>query len=160
MRKIVEREWKAYLQEEKQKQLELTGQPDDNEMNSQVARMGRQVTELLRRTGSVGELEKRTNQLLKDLDINWVIKTIRAKADNVKVTARFRQEDQQIEGIAQSIQLLRKEIDSLFCFIRKQGVSSQSKDNDDHCISSFINTKRIYPINQLSQAFHETVTTL
>lgn len=89
----MEREWKSYLQEEKQKALELTGQPDNNEMNSQVARMGRQVNELLRRTSSVGELEKRTNQLLKDLDINWVIKSIRAKADNLKVTARFRQED-------------------------------------------------------------------
>jgi hypothetical protein len=62
--------------------------------------MTRQVNELLRRTGGVSELEKKTNQLLKDLDINWVVKTIRTKADVNKTMARFRQEDTKIDSIA------------------------------------------------------------
>lgn len=120
--------------------------------------MQRQIQELLRRTESISELEKRTNQLLKDLDVSWLIKTIKSKSDTNDTDVRFRQEEVKIQMIADSIHLLRKEIDSLFSFIKKQGLQQQQAQNPPSQLlsfnpatsnpnNSFIQTKRLYPQN-------------
>ena len=73
----------------------------------------------MRRTESINELEKRINNLFRDLDVGWIIKNIKNKVDMDDSERKFKQSDIKIERIGDSIGLLRKELDQLFGFIKK-----------------------------------------
>ena len=106
---------------------------------------------LLKRTDGVGELEKRLSRILKELDINNLIRQVRSKADTDEIKKEFYVVDTKINGINDQIGYLRRDYENLFGLCRKLVMSSTSNtQQDNNNLNTMLSTKKIFPLNCLS----------
>ena len=106
-----------------------------------VKKIQRSFQELQLRVEQIdGSVERRIQKLKKDLDINIFIRQIKSKADEEKVHKGFDNVDSKLAALADTLQLLKKEIDQSTVFLQKISVQS-FKYNENACLS----TKAIQP---------------
>ena len=101
-----------------------------------VERIQKSFQELQLRVEQIdGSVERRMQKLKKDLDINIFIKQIKSKADEEKVHKGFDNVDSKLSALADTLQLLKKELDQSSILLQKISVQS-IKYNDNASLST------------------------
>lgn len=129
------------------------GSPDEEK----IKKLGKQIQEIQQKMEKMEELfDKKTAKLKKDLDFNVVLKQLKLKAEEENVQKGFENVDSKIASIAETLQLLKKEIDQSSLVLQKISMQTTYKyqhSNDNASLS----TKSIFPQNCLSCGHTATV---
>lgn len=117
-----------------------------NSDEAQFKKLNKAIIDLQQQFEQAEEtVDKKVNKMKKELDINVLLKHIKQKADEENVQKGFENVDSKINTIAETLQLLKKEIDQSSTTLQKISVQTY-KFNDNASLA----TKPILPQNCLS----------
>lgn len=113
-------------------------------------KLTRGVQEVQDRLNMVDDIiDKRIQRLKRDLDLNVFIKQLKSKADEEKVQKGFENVDSKFNAIAETLQLLKKELDQSSNALQRISSHKQTVkfNNDSTCL---LTTKTVTPSACLS----------
>lgn len=113
-------------------------------------KLRKELSDMNKRTEAFIDLEKRVSRLLKDLDINNLIKQVKGKAnqdDVIKDNMIFEHKFAQIQD---QLGFLKKDLDHLGINIKKNVTNNIQFNTNLDSFNTILSTKKIIPIQCLS----------
>ena len=113
-------------------------------------KLRKDVSDMVKRTEGFIDLEKRVSRLLKDLDVNNLIKQVKSKANQDDVMKDNMIFEHKLSQLQEQLGFLKKDIDHLSVNIKKNITNNIQFNTNLDSFNTILSTKKIVPIQCLS----------
>lgn len=110
----------------------------------------RELSEIIKRTEGIVDLEKRVSRVLKDLDINNLIKQVKNKANQDDVSKDHVIFENKINQLSEQIKYLKKDLEQITVNMKKNVTNNIQFNTNLDSFNTILSTKKIVPIQCLS----------
>lgn len=113
-------------------------------------RMRKELSEIIKRTEGIVDLEKRVSRVLKDLDINNLIKQVKSKANQDDVSKDHVILENKMNQLTEQIKYLKKDLEQITANMKKNVTNNIQFNTNLDSFNTILSTKKIVPIQCLS----------
>ncbi|CAD8134509.1 unnamed protein product [Paramecium octaurelia] len=115
-----------------------------------IKKIQKDLQDIAHKVENANEIERRVTRIFRDLDINNLIKQVKAKANEDDMKRELHNIETRLGQAMETINYLRREIDSLQVQIKKTPMNMQQSASPPTDQIIGVGTKKLYPINCLS----------
>ncbi len=113
-------------------------------------KLKKDVGDMMKRTEGFIDLEKRITRLLKDLDINNLVKQVKTKANQDDVIKDNMIFEHKLSQLQEQLGYIKKDVDHLCVNIKKNITNNIQFNTNLDSFNTILSTKKIVPIQCLS----------